>query len=269
MWSVEVLEPSAVTLTLLSPDGDQGFPGALSVSLRYSIEAEGTELWLRYRATTTRPTPVSLTNHAYFNLGSGTVSDHTLHLLCSGFNPDDGSGSGLPTGEHRSVKGTARDASGGPTRVGSLIEGQASDTPLWPHGEQMVADAMRGRDPNAVAEEGDGSLAALPLLATLAHPPSGRALRVFSSEPVVQTCVAATATVCALPPWSSLFTLSSALSAPQVLCDASRRDGSGEGRRPTAAARRAVPGDAAPCQRGERGRCGRLRPAHRAPGAWR
>ena len=80
--------------------------------------------------------------------------------------------------------------------MGSLIEGQASDTPLWPHGEQMVADAMRGRDPNAVAEEGDGSLAALPLLATLAHPPSGRALRVFSSEPVVQTCVAAAAATC-------------------------------------------------------------------------
>jgi aldose 1-epimerase len=133
-WMIDACSPSSVTLSLVSPDGDQGFPGQLAVSVTYSLEAGGTEFWLRYEATTTKPTPVSLTNHAYFNLsgdgGAGTVYDHTLQLHCSHYNPDDGSGIGLPTGEHRSVIGTARDATASPTSVGKLIEGQAADTPL-------------------------------------------------------------------------------------------------------------------------------------------
>ena len=185
-WTIEADDDTSVTLSLLSEDGDQGFPGELRVSLTYSLVG-GSELRLRYSASTSKPTPVSLTNHAYFNLGaSPTVHDHTLQLNCSGFNPDDGSGDGVPTGEYRSVKGTVRDYAL-PTPVAKVIEGQAGDTPLWPHGEQFVVDGMRGRDPNEVAQAGDASLYYLPLVGTLAEPSSGRVLSIFSSEPIVQT----------------------------------------------------------------------------------
>jgi aldose 1-epimerase len=187
-WTVREATETSVTLSLLSPDGDQGFPGAVEVTLTYSL-SEDSELWLRYSATTTRPTPISLTNHAYFNLAgctSGAVHGHTLQLNCSGFNPDDGSGDGVPTGEYTPVKGTVRDFAA-PTSVAAVIEGQASDTPLWPHGEQFVVDAMQGRDPNEVAAAGEASLYYLPMVGTLAEPKSGRTLSIFSSEPIVQT----------------------------------------------------------------------------------
>ena len=187
-WTVKESTATSVTLSLLSPDGDQGFPGEVEVTLTYSL-SEGNELWLRYSATTTKATPISLTNHAYFNLASctsGAVHGHTLQLNCSGFNPDDGSGDGVPTGEYKPVKGTVRDLAA-PTSVGAVIEGQASDTPLWPHGEQYVVDAMQGRNPNEVAASGDSSLFNLPCVGTLAEPTSGRVLSIFSSEPIVQT----------------------------------------------------------------------------------
>lgn len=188
-WTITQVSNESVTLTLLSPDGDQGFPGEVGVTLTYSLSA-GNELWLRYSATTTKATPISLTNHAYFNLAgcaSGAVHGHTLQLNCSGFNPDDGSGDGVPTGEYKPVQGTVRD-SAKPTSVAAVIEGQASDTPLWPHGEQFVVDGMVGRDPNTVAAiASDTSIFNLPCAGTLSEPTSGRVLSVFSSEPIVQT----------------------------------------------------------------------------------
>jgi hypothetical protein len=138
IWTVGAASESSVTLTLASSDGDEGFPGALEVSLTYSL-VNGNELRLDYDATTTAPTPVSLTNHAYFNLrgewcttrtrrcvrgcacpnggggtrcasagaagGTPTVNDseggHSLQLNSSAYNPDDGSGDGVPTGAQR------------------------------------------------------------------------------------------------------------------------------------------------------------------------
>ena len=91
----------------MSPDGDEGYPGTLSVTVRYTW-TESTGLRIDYTATTDKPTVVNLTNHAYFNLSAGasaTILDHTLHLLADTFTPVD---KGLiPTGELRAVAGHA------------------------------------------------------------------------------------------------------------------------------------------------------------------
>lgn len=107
-WTLADHGPHHATLTLLSPDGDAGFPGELHVTARYTLE--GPALRMDLAATTTRPTVLNLTNHSYFNLageGSGTALDHTLtidarHILPT--NPD-----GIPTGERRPVDGTPFD----------------------------------------------------------------------------------------------------------------------------------------------------------------
>ena len=94
--------------TLVSPDGDQGFPGELSVRARF--EASARTVRITYSATTKAPTVVNLTTHPYFNLdgeGSGTIEHHQLQINAGAWTPtrDDG----IPTGEIRDVTGTAAD----------------------------------------------------------------------------------------------------------------------------------------------------------------
>lgn len=72
-WTIENADDRAVTLSLVSPDGDQGFPGTLSARVTYEL-LDGPELRIAFRATTDRDTPVNLTNHSFFNLG-GNLSD--------------------------------------------------------------------------------------------------------------------------------------------------------------------------------------------------
>lgn len=188
-WSVIARDASSVTLVYVSPDGDQGFPGELTSNLTYSLNGHG-ELSLYYEASTTKPTPVSLTNHAYFNLSAGmesTIRDHTLQLNCPAYNPDDGSGDGVPTGERRAVRGTCRDLSS-PVLLGRVVDSQAADTPHWPHGEQFVVGVSEGANPNEVAYAGKSCPSKdLPCIGTLSHSISGRVMTIFSSEPVCQT----------------------------------------------------------------------------------
>lgn len=116
-WSMAP-DGEGVLLTLDSADGDQGFPGALHATIRYAIS--GDTLSLTYSATTTRPTAVNLTNHAYFNLaGSGTVLDHTLEVPAGRFLVV--GDKLIPTGEIRSVAGTPVDFRK-PTRIGARID---------------------------------------------------------------------------------------------------------------------------------------------------
>lgn len=83
IWTAEVLESPdrvGVRCSLLSDDGDQGFPGNLSVSVTFWLNADD-HLVFEYEATCDAPTVVSLTNHAYWNLaGDGTISEHTLEI---------------------------------------------------------------------------------------------------------------------------------------------------------------------------------------------
>ena len=111
VWNVEAKdgeEPSLI-LTLHSPDGEEGYPGNLDVTVTYTL-LRSNALSIHYRATTDQKTIVNLTNHAYFNLGgfaSGKIFDHVLQIDADRYLPTD---EGLiPTGEIRSVEGTAFD----------------------------------------------------------------------------------------------------------------------------------------------------------------
>lgn len=161
----------AVRLSLTSPDGDQGYPGNLQVEVLYSVTADGA-LRLDYTATTDRPTPLNLTNHAYFNLkgeGEGDILDHELTLRAARYTPV--TPALIPTGELAPVAGTPFDFTR-PRRIGERI---AADHP------QMAIG--RGYDHNFVLDHrGDA-----PGLAALVHEPaSGRVLEVLTTEPGVQ-----------------------------------------------------------------------------------
>ena len=94
VWTArEIREPErvGVLLTLHSPDGEQGFPGAVDVSVRYTLDAAGA-LAIEYHATTDRPTVINLTNHAYFNLageGVGDILGHELTVDADHYTPVD------------------------------------------------------------------------------------------------------------------------------------------------------------------------------------
>ncbi|HLI95280.1 MAG TPA: aldose epimerase family protein [Candidatus Baltobacteraceae bacterium] len=92
---------------LRSPDGDQGFPGAVECRVRYTWSDEGA-LRIDYAATTDKPTIINLTNHVYFNLnGEGDVSSHELQIAAQNYTPLDDEL--IPTGEIAPVAGTAYD----------------------------------------------------------------------------------------------------------------------------------------------------------------
>ena len=101
-------DEKGVTFSLASPDGDQGFPGNINVSVRYELSDEGV-LSIDYTAQSDRDTPVSFTNHAYFNLSGHDSGDahQLLEINADFFNPQ--AKGQLPTGEVRFVEGTVMD----------------------------------------------------------------------------------------------------------------------------------------------------------------
>jgi aldose 1-epimerase len=175
VWKTrEVTSPDglAIELTHVSPDGDEGFPGALSATVRYTwTDANG--LRIDYTATTDKPTVLNLTNHSYFNLSAGgasTVLDHTLQLTADKFTPVD---KGLiPTGELRPVAGTPFDFTK-PRRIGELIDKDD---------EQIKFGG--GYDHNFVfSQPANGSMRPA---GRVTEPTSGRIMEVSTTEPGVQ-----------------------------------------------------------------------------------
>ena len=195
IWSVSAKGADFVTLERICLAGP--YPGDLKASVTYAIGPEG-ELVVSYNARCNATTPASLTNHAYFNLSAGTdptSREHTLQMNCSGYNPDNGSGDGVPIGRTVPCAGTVRDYRS-PTSLGTVIDSQAADSPQWPHGEEFVVDANRYDDPNRKALDATPVSFApgwvwddttLPLAAVLSHARSGRVMKMFTSEPTIQT----------------------------------------------------------------------------------
>ncbi len=105
VWTVEEVTPTRLVLSLISPDGEENFPG--TVCLRATYTAEGNSLTLTMEGTTDAPTLLNLTNHAYWNLaGEGTVDGHELQVLASAYTP---MVANIPTGRVEPVAGTPYD----------------------------------------------------------------------------------------------------------------------------------------------------------------
>jgi len=170
VW-IATLLPNGVEMTLISPDGDMGFPGTLTAHVLYTLE--GHSLRIVYRATTTKPTVVNLTNHSYFNLcgnGHGTILDESMMINADRFTPVlDGL---IPSGELAPVTGTPFDFRK-PTAIGARI--QQADAQLT---------LARGYDHNFVLNVTNGG--ALHLAAHVTDPDTGRTLTVTTTEPGVQ-----------------------------------------------------------------------------------
>ncbi len=174
VWSPRIVsgpEGEAVELTYVSPDGEEGYPGTLTVTVVYSLTADG-GLKLDYSATTDAETVLNLTNHAYFNLageGSGDILDHELQIEADTFTVVDDTL--IPTGEIRPVEGTPLDFRQ-PTAIGARVD--SADPQLLAGG---------GYDNNFVVR---GEPGVLRLAARVNEPGSGRVLEVLTTEPGMQ-----------------------------------------------------------------------------------
>lgn len=106
VWHSKI-EKDGVTFSLLSPDGDQGFPGEVNITVNYQW-TDDNKLNINFKATTNKPTPISLTNHAYFNLkGSGTIAKQQLKINANQYLPmKEGC---IVTGEKRNVESSVFD----------------------------------------------------------------------------------------------------------------------------------------------------------------
>lgn len=171
LWSPlprDTAEGPSLTLSMESPDGDEGYPGALTAEVTYTLTDDAVRI--DYEATTTRPTVVNLTNHSYFNLaGGGDVLGHELQLFASRFVPIDPTG--IPIDGPKAVEGTPMDFTL-PSLVGSRL---GADDP------QLRAG--RGYDHCWVF---DGRADELRLAARLSDPASGRVMELHTTEPGVQ-----------------------------------------------------------------------------------
>lgn len=177
LWTIESIEQgecARAVLKTISPAGDQGFPGALTVLAIYTLDARGT-LGIEYRATTDAATIVNITNHAYWNLAGDAAATgamgHLLTIPAEAYLPTD---AGLiPTGEIESVAGTPFDF-----RTPAMIGARVRD------GRDSQIVAAKGYDHNFVTAR-DVS-AQLRLNARLVDPASGRGFELWSNQPGLQ-----------------------------------------------------------------------------------
>jgi aldose 1-epimerase len=175
MWKIDSVSsgPDAkVVLSYVSADGEEGFPGQLKVTATYSLN-EQNELRLDYRATTSKPTVLNLTNHSYFNLSGNDardVMDDMVTLHAERFTPVDATL--IPTGERRAVAGTPFDF-----RTAHRVGARIRDA-----GDQQIRYA-RGYDQNFIV---DGKAGTLRPAAVVADPVSGRVMEISTTAPGVQ-----------------------------------------------------------------------------------
>jgi aldose 1-epimerase len=171
VWKAEKVKGSvpAVRFTYTSPDGEEGYPGKLDVSVTYTLTDQN-ELRIDYTATTDKATPVNLTNHSYLNLsghGADTVLDHELMVAADSYTPTDDTL--IPTGKIAPVAGTPLDFTKA-KRVGDGVEA-------------LLKTPAMGVDHNFVLRKREEQPT---LAAKLRDPKSGRTMTVLTTQPGVQ-----------------------------------------------------------------------------------
>jgi aldose 1-epimerase len=169
--SLPVKNGAALELTYVSKDGEEGFPGTLTVRVVYTLNNQN-EWRIDYTATTDKPTVVNLTQHSYFNLAAGAAPNnlaHEVYLNADRFTPV---AKGLiPTGELKTVKGTPMDFTK-PMAIGAHIDDNYDQLQLG-----------GGYDHNWVLNKTGN---AMTLAARVVDPTSGRVLEVTTTEPGIQ-----------------------------------------------------------------------------------
>ena len=169
VWSAETRsyeDSVSVAFSRLSPDGEEGYPGNLSVTVTYTLNNRN-ELAIDYRAETDKTTPINLTNHTYWNLkgvGNGDVLEHLLTLHAESYLPTDEDR--IPTGELRAVQGTPMDFTR-PVKIGARIDQVTGG------GYNHCYVLKKGADP-------------LSLAASVYEPFSGRVMEIYTTEPGIQ-----------------------------------------------------------------------------------
>lgn len=172
VWRAEPIrrhDAVGVSLRLVSPDGDMGFPGELTTTVRYTLDVRG-RLTIDYHATTDKPTIVNLSNHTYWNLGgegTGPVYDHLVWINADRYTPIDDES--IPLGPLPSVTGTPFDFRR-PTAIGERVR----------TGTEQILHAS-GYDHNWVLN-GSGARRAC----TVDHRQSGRRLDIRTDQPGLQ-----------------------------------------------------------------------------------
>ncbi len=170
-WTAEEVTPTSVRLALVSPDGQEGYPGNLRVQVTYTVTPDDA-LRIDYEAKADAATPINLTHHSYFNLAgpqSKSVLDHVLLLNADTYTPgDEGM---IPTGKIDPVAGTPLDFTR-PTRIGERIK--------------QIPGEPGGYDHNFVIRDGGKTEAPPVLAARVTEPTSGRTMEVYTTEPGIQ-----------------------------------------------------------------------------------
>ncbi|WP_288610324.1 aldose epimerase family protein [uncultured Victivallis sp.] len=166
LWKADVIDNTMLALRLTSPDGDAGFPGEVEATLVYMV-TEANELILDYTATSDRPTVVSMTNHAYFNLSgesAGNCLDHRVRL--------------------RADRRTEVDEFLAPTGSCPPVAGTPYDLNAGKSFRQIFADLPCGFDDNFVLGDVDGVMKRD--VAVVSSDTTGIEVRVSTSAPGIQ-----------------------------------------------------------------------------------
>lgn len=172
VWDAQQINPHKLEFTYQSADGEQGYPGNLTVKMVYEL-TDNNEFIVTHYAVTDRRTVVNLTHHSFFNLhgaGNGTINDHVLMLNADKFTPVDEAL--IPTGEQLSVDGTPMDFRI-PTPIGNRVDDDYQQLKFghgYDHNWILSRKTQKG----------------LELAATVYEPQSGRFMEVYTTEPGIQ-----------------------------------------------------------------------------------